>query len=150
MPNMPCLVGEAMSAFAAASGVSARDRQTARRLLACFGEALELPEKQLDAVTALSGSGPAFFAYVLNAMAEAAAKEGLRRKDALFLAEQTMLGTARLLMEKKLDPEDLVRSVASARGTTAAGLDVMDRAGLAETLRRAIRSAARRSRELSR
>jgi len=149
MPNLPCTVSEGMSVFCMAPHASVADKQMASRLLSYFGKVLELPEDHFDAVTALSGSGPAFFSYFLNQMVAAAVKEGLGREDALMLAGQTMLGTAKLLIEKKIDPMDLVKTVASAKGTTAAGLDVLEKSDLAGIIGQTIRSAAKRSAELS-
>jgi pyrroline-5-carboxylate reductase len=149
MPNLPCTVLEGMSVFCLGSKANAADRHTATRLLSCFGKVLELPEDQFNAVTALSGSGPAFFSYFLNAMLDAGAKEGLAAKDALLLAEQTMLGTSKLLIEKNMDPADLIKAVTSAKGTTAAGLEVLDKSDVLSIVRQTIKAAARRSAELS-
>jgi pyrroline-5-carboxylate reductase len=148
MPNLPAQVGEGMSVFRGGGRVRAADRKTVRALLGCFGRVLELPEACFDAVTAVSGSGPAFFAYLLDAMVEGGVAEGLARRDALVLAEQTMLGTARLLLERGTDPRELIEAVTSARGTTAAGRAVLERSATAKTLQRTVRAAARRSREL--
>jgi pyrroline-5-carboxylate reductase len=149
MPNLPCRVGEGMSVLCIGKRARPADGRRVARLLAAFGKVLELPEKQFDAVTALSGSGPGFLAYVLGHMIRAAQREGLAGGDARMLAAQTMLGTARLLMEPGTDPEALVAAVASAKGTTAAGLAVLERARAGLVLQRTIRAAARRSRELS-
>lgn len=149
MPNLPCVVGEGVSAFCAGSRATRADRGTADALLSSCGKVLELPEELFDAVTAVSGSGPAFFAYLLNCVVEAGTAEGLTRADALLLAEQTMLGTARLLMEQNIDPQALIDAVTSAKGTTAAGRAVLEKSSVPGVLRRTIRAAARRSRELS-
>jgi len=149
MPNMACLVSEAMSVYCGGRWTTAKDRKLAEDLLSCFGKVLELPEDQFDAVTAVSGSGPAFFAYFLQHMIKAGVKEGLSREDALLLAEQTMLGTSRLFMELDIEPAALIKAVASAKGTTAAGLSVFSKSTLARSVGRAIRAAAKRSRELS-
>jgi pyrroline-5-carboxylate reductase len=103
-----------------------------------------------DAVTALSGSGPAFFAYVMDLMVNAGVREGMTRKDALVLVEQTMLGTAKLLLEKGQNPQDLIKAVASPKGTTVAGLAVLEKSSIADILSRTVHAAAERSRELSR
>lgn len=150
MPNLAALVGEGMSVFCAGTRATREDRQTAVRLLASFGRAMELPEERLDVVTALSGSGPAFFAFFLAGMVSAAEEDGLDREAALVLAGQTMLGTARLLLKKEMDPQDLIASVRSARGTTAAGLEVLETKRVEEAVRDTIRAATTRSRELSR
>ena len=150
MPNLPCTVGEGMSAFARGARATPADAAAAAELLGCFGRALEVRESALDAVTALSGSGPAFFAYLLDSLARAAEAEGLARNDALLLAEQTMLGTARLLLDQGLAPADLAAAVTSARGTTAAGREVLENGEVARLLAATLRAAAARSRELSR
>jgi pyrroline-5-carboxylate reductase len=149
MPNLPCMVAEGMSAYCVAPTATADDKKTTASLLSCFGKVLELSEEKLDAVTAVSGSGPAFFAYLMDKIAEAGVKEGLTRADALLLAEQTMMGTAKLLMENKTDPQELIKSVASAKGTTAAGLAVLEKSAVGAILQKTITAAAQRSRELS-
>ena len=149
MPNLAASVGEAMSAYCPGSRLRAVDRKRVVKLLSAFGEAIELQESLFDAVTALSGSGPAFFAYVLDALVTAGVEEGLRRRDALVLAEQTMLGTARVLLDRQVDPAELIESVASPKGTTAEGLAVLAASDVKRVLGRVIAAAARRSRELS-
>jgi len=149
MPNLPCVVGEGMSAFCAAAGASDEDVARVRALLGAFGKVIELPEDRFDVVTALSGSGPAFFAYVLDRLAGSAVAQGLSRDEALLLAGQTMLGTARLLLEQGTDPKALIASVASAKGTTAAGLAVLDASDVGAVLKRTLAAAAQRSRELN-
>jgi len=150
MPNIACLVGEGMNVFTRGSRATALDSETVSRLLGCCGQALELPEALFDAVTALSGSGPAFFAYLLDRLVDGAVKEGLSRDQALILAGQTMAGTARLLMARHMEPADLAAAVTSAKGTTAAGRDVLENKDIADVLSRTIQAAARRSRELGR
>jgi pyrroline-5-carboxylate reductase len=149
MPNLPAVVEQGMSAFCLGSRATAADRKTVLRWLTSFGRAIELPEERFDAVTALSGSGPAFFAELLAHLVEGAVAEGLNRQDALLLGTQTMLGTAQYLVEASMPPADLTRAVASAKGTTAAGLEVMRASAVKQTLIDTIRAAARRSRELA-
>ena len=149
MPNLPCQVAQGMSVFCLGSRSVQADGATVTKILSCFGRVLELPEDQFDAVTALSGSGPAFMAYLLDGLVEAGVSEGLNRRDALLMAEQTMLGTAKLLLEKNIDPQELIVSVTSAKGTTAAGLAILENSDILATLRRVLNAAAARSRELS-
>ena len=149
MPNVACLVSEGMSAFALGARAQESDRHLVRKLLTSFGRAAELAEEQFDAVTALSGSGPAFYAYVLELMARAGIAEGLPESEARLLAAQTMLGTARLLLDKQMSAKDLIAMVASPKGTTAAGLSVLEASAIGTVLEETIRAAARRSRELS-
>jgi pyrroline-5-carboxylate reductase len=149
MPNLCCLVGQAMSAFCAGTKASPEDRKTVAGLLNCVGRSVELPEEQFDAVTALSGSGPAFFAYIMQAMADAAVREGLTPAHARLLAAQTMLGTAKLLLEKDMPADELIASVRSAKGTTDAGLKILESSSMQSVLEEVIQAAARRSRELA-
>lgn len=149
MPNMPCLVSAGMSVFCLGSRTRHGDRRTVGKLLSSFGLAMELPEAVFDSVTAISGSGPAFFSFLLDKMADGAVKKGLDRKTALRLAVQTMLGTAKLLMEQGTDPGELVARVATPNGTTAAGLAVMEKSNVDQVLRETIRAAAKRCREMA-
>jgi len=149
MPNLPCLVGEGMSVFCLGSRATAKDERTAVKLLSSFGKVLKLPEDQFDAVTALSGSGPAFFVYVLDKMVAAGVRQGLSPEDALLMAEQTMLGTSKLLMEQGEDPKELIADVASGKGTTAAGLAVLEKSTIAAILNKTIKASSDRSEELS-
>ncbi|MGI6494567.1 MAG: pyrroline-5-carboxylate reductase [Kiritimatiellia bacterium] len=149
MPNLPVQVGAGMCAYCPGARATETDCAAAERLLGCSGRVVRLEESCFDAVTALSGSGPAFFAKVMMDMASSAVAEGLPEDAARLLALQTMFGTARYLLETGQDPAAFIQAVASPKGTTAAGLDVMSESDLAEVLGRTIRAAARRSRELS-
>ena len=149
MPNLAVMVGEGMSAFCLGRQARPADRRLVARLLGCCGQVVELQERYFDAVTALSGSGPAFFAYVMAALAGGAEDEGLPAPAARLLAEQTMLGAARYLLETGREPAEFIQAVASPKGTTAAGLAVLDASRIREILGRTIRAAAQRSRELS-
>jgi len=148
MPNTPLLVGCGAGAIAAGSRATDADVRRARDILGCAGEVVVLDEELMDAVTALSGSGPAYFFYVVEALVSVARKEGMDGETALSLATQTMLGAARLLAETKIGPEELRRRVTSPGGTTAAAVAVFDDADMKETIDRAVRAAAARSREL--
>lgn len=148
MPNMACMAGEGMSVLVRGTRATEGDATVTKELLECCGRARELPESLFDAVTALSGSGPAFFAYLLDRLVDGAVGEGLPREAALELAAQTMLGTARMLMEKGLSPSELAAAVTSAKGTTAEGRQMLETDAVAGALRRTIEAAARRSREL--
>ncbi len=150
MPNIACLAGEGMNVFARGSRATDEDATVVQDMLGCCGVALELPESQFDAVTALSGSGPAFYAWVLDRFVDGAVQEGLPRDQAIVLASQTMLGTARLLLATGMEPADLAASVTSAKGTTAEGRAVLENAATADVLKQTIHAAARRSRELGR
>ena len=150
MPNLAVMVGEGMSAFCLGAKARPADRKLAARLLGCCGQVVELNERHFDAVTALSGSGPAFFTYLMNALSDAAQNEGLPSEAARLLAEQTMLGAARYLLKTGIEPKDLIQAVASPKGTTAAGLAVLEASPVRRILERTIQAAAHRSHELSR
>lgn len=149
MPNLALMVREGMCAYCPGALATEDDAAEAERLLGCSGRVIRLDESCFDAVTALSGSGPAFYAKVMVDMAIAAEAEGLPPEAARLLATQTMLGTARYLIETKQDPAAFIQAVSSPKGTTVAGLDVMADSDLATVLGQTIHAAARRSHELS-
>ena len=148
MPNLACQVGAGMSVFCANSRATAADRRRVARMLAAAGRVLELPEKHFDVVTALSGSGPAFFAYMLERLVRGAVAKGLSRSSACLLAEQTMMGAAKFLLETGTDPDTFIKAVASPKGTTAEGLAVLEASDITRTLADTIAAATRRGREL--
>lgn len=150
MPNLAMRVGEGMSAYCLGQRATAADRRRVAALLTCSGKARELPEGQFDAVTALSGSGPAFLASVLQAFVDGAVALGMPVDDALALAKQTLVGTAKVLSEGDASLPDFVRAVTSAKGTTAAGLAVLEASSLRSVVARTLKAAAKRSRELGR
>lgn len=149
MPNLAMRVGEGMSAFCLGTRAKAADRRRVSALLTCAGQAREMDERQFDAVTALSGSGPAFLATLLQAFVDGAAALGMPEADALALAKQTMVGTAKVLSAGDASLPDFVRAVTSAKGTTAAGLDVLEASPLRRIVAETLAAAARRSRELA-
>ena len=148
MPNTPCLVGASASAFAASSKATAADVQTVERLLSSVGRAVQVPEKLLDAVTGLSGSGPAFVDVMIEALSDGGVRMGLPRDLATTLAAQTLLGAAKLVLETGLHPGQLKDMVASPGGTTIAGLHALERGGAAAALMDAVEAATRRAVEL--
>jgi pyrroline-5-carboxylate reductase len=148
MPNTPCLVGASASAFAVSTQASAADVQLTERLLQSVGRAVQVPEKLLDAVTGLSGSGPAFVAVMIEALADGGVRMGLPRDLATLLAAQTLLGSAKMLLETGLHPGQLKDMVASPAGTTIAGLHALERGGLRAALMDAVEAATKRSIEL--
>ena len=147
MPNTPCLVGEGASVYCA--GLTARDddRKIADRIFGATGTVRELPERYLDAVTGLSGSGPAFLFLVIEALADGGVRAGLPRDVALALAAQTTLGAAKMTLEGE-HPAVLKDRVASPGGTTIAGLHVLEDRGVRGAFISAIQAATDRSREL--
>ncbi len=150
MPNLALMVGAGMSVYCLGAAARAADGKTVRTILGAAGRVVELAEAHFDAVTALSGSGPAFFAYAMQALADGAAAQGLPADTARLLAEQTMLGAAAVLLETGQDPAAFIQAVASPKGTTAAGLAVLEKSALRGILARTVRAAAKRSAELSR
>lgn len=150
MPNLAMRVGEGMSAFCLGSRATSRDRRTVNALLTSAGQARELPETLFDAVTALSGSGPAFLAVVLQAFVDGAITLGMPSEDALALAKQTLVGTAKVLSQGEDTLPGFVKAVTSAKGTTAAGLEVLEKSALKGIVHRTLRAAAKRSEELGR
>ncbi len=148
MPNTPCLVGESASAFCLGGSATDADAGLIQKLLTAVGLAVRLAEPLLDAVTGLSGSGPAFVCLMIEALADGGVKAGLPRDVAQKLAAQTLLGTARMVLETGLHPGALKDAVASPAGTTIAGLHELERAGVRGALINAVEAAARRSKEL--
>lgn len=150
MPNAPMLVGEGISAIAAGPRAGDDDLQWTQRFFAASGQTVLVEESMLDAVTAVSGSGPAYFFYLVEAMVAAGVAEGLEESIALALARQTCLGAGRLLTDSGEAPADLRRRVTSPGGTTQRAIEVLEAAGMKDRLIEAIRAAAERSRELGR
>jgi pyrroline-5-carboxylate reductase len=149
MPNTPALVGEGATAFVANPEAREADRAAARVLFQAVGTVWEAPsEDLLDAVTGLSGSGPAYVFVFLEALGEAGVRVGLPRDAAYALATQTVLGAARLALESGRDPADLKDQVTSPGGTTIAGLERLEAAGFRSAIHQAVEAATRRSREL--
>lgn len=148
MPNLLISVGAGAAGVAGGRAATEEDVAFVRRMFETGGEALVVAEEFLDVVTALSGSGPAYFFYVIEALVEGAAAEGLEPGVARRLAEATCLGAGKLLLETGGDPAEWRRRVTSKGGTTEAALRVLEEAGLREAFVRAVAAAARRSREL--
>lgn len=149
MPNTPALVGEGMSALSPGAACSPAQAQTARALLSACGAVVTVPEKQQNAVTALSGSGPAYLFYVLEAMIDAGVLLGLPRPVATELAVQTAYGAATMVRRGGEHPGRLREQVTSPGGTTAAALRTLDTRGVRAAMMEAIEAAARRSAELA-
>jgi pyrroline-5-carboxylate reductase len=148
MPNTPALVGKGAAAFCLGSRATAEDAAIAMSLLGSVGGATQVPEKLMDAVTGLSGSGPAYVYLMIEALADGGVKNGLARADAIRLAAQTVLGAAAMVLETGEHPAVLKDMVTSPGGTTIAGLAEMEKNGVRNALIAAVTAATRRSAEL--
>lgn len=148
MPNILCSVGEGAIAFSLGSRVRRGDIRMVKELLDKLGTALELPEEMLDAVTGLSGSGPAFYSLVIKAMVDAGVEEGLSEDVALKLAAQTAKGVGKVLLETGMSPEELMEMVRSPGGTTEAGLKKLEDMAVTGAFKEAVHAAVKRAKEL--
>ena len=148
MPNTPMLVGEGIVAISPGRHATPQDLAQARRIFESAAGVIELPEEKLDAVTALSGSGPAYFFFLVEQMIRAGMELGLTREQAHTLATRTALGSARMLVTCPDSPEELRRKVTSPNGTTQAAIETMQSRQVPEGIVAAILRAAERSREL--
>lgn len=148
MPNMPAMVGEGMAIVSGGSEASEADVEVVAGLFSAIGRTVVVDEKHQNAATAISGSGPAYFALVVDALARAGVEAGLSRDVAQALAVQTMQGTAALLRASGMHPEALVDSVASPGGTTIAALAELEAGGVRPAFNRAVKAAVARAEEL--
>jgi pyrroline-5-carboxylate reductase len=149
MPNTPCLVGASAAGFALGSNATAEDGDLVSRLFNSVGKAFNVPEKQLDAVTGLSGSGPAYVYAFIEALADGGVRVGLPRNVALQLATQTVLGAAKMVQETHQHPAVLKDAVTSPGGTTIAGLHALEQSAFRGAVMDAVFAAAERSSELA-
>lgn len=148
MPNTPALIGSGASGYALGDGTTADDAALVERLLAAVGRAYRLDEKLLDAVTGLSGSGPAFVYVMIEALSDGGVRMGLPRDVATGLAAQTVLGAAAMVLESGLHPGVLKDQVTSPGGTTIAGLQALEQGAVRGHLMAAVEAATRRAIEL--
>ena len=149
MPNIPAAVKEAASAIAAGGHATEEDVDLAKEIINSVGKSVFIKENYLmDAITGLSGSGPAYIFLIVDALADAGVKMGLAREEALFLSTQTVLGAAKLLLETREHPGQLKDKVTSPGGTAIAGLATLEEGGLRTTLIHAVEAATNRSKEL--
>ena len=149
MPNTPALVLEGASAISLSPYATAEDLELARSIFSSVGKVVVVEERLMDAVTGLSGSGPAYLFLAMEAMREAGVDLGLPPEVAHLLVVQTFLGSARMVMETEEDPRALRQRVSSPGGTTLAGLKVLEERGFPDILKKAIEAAAQRSKELA-
>lgn len=148
MPNTPALVGAGVALISGGSEVRSADLERVEAIFSAIGESVRVDERYQDAGTAISGSGPAYFALVVDALARAGVAQGLSRPVAQDLAVKTMLGTARLLDETESHPAEVIDAVASPGGTTIAALERLEAGGVRAAFAEAVEAAVRRSREL--
>ena len=148
MPNTPAMVGQGMTAIAPNQMVSASQLDMAMTIFKSIGSVIEINESLMDAVTGLSGSGPAFVAIMIESLADGGVASGLPRSMALELAIQTVLGTAELIKQKNLHPAILKDQVSSPGGTTIAGVKALEEKGFRSSVISAVTSAYKRSQEL--
>lgn len=149
MPNTPALVGASATAFALGKNCAPEVASDVQRWFGSVGVALPVPERLLDPVTGLSGSGPAYAFLMIEALSDGGVAEGLPRDVATRLAAQTLLGAAQMVLETGMHPGALKDQVTSPGGTTIEGLQVLEEEGVRAALIRAVRAAARKSRDLS-
>jgi pyrroline-5-carboxylate reductase len=149
MSNTPALIGEGASAYAAGAGVTAADVAVVEAFLESVGRTVRVSEGLLDAVTGLSGSGPAFVYLMIEALSDGGVRAGLPRDVATLLAAQTVAGAARMVLQTGLHPGVLKDQVASPGGTTIAGLHALERGGVRGAVMDAVTAAAARSAELA-
>ncbi len=150
LTNTPSAICQAATAIARGSRSTNEDVDLARTIFSAIGVVVEIGEEQIDAVTALSGSGPAFVYTVIESLAKGGEKMGLAAQDALALATQTVLGAAHLAKETKMSPEELRKMVVTPGGTTAAGLAAMDKLKTSDGLIAAVEAAVKRAEEMAR
>jgi pyrroline-5-carboxylate reductase len=149
MPNAPSTVHEGIAGLCAGAHAADEHLELAESVLTHLGRVVRLPESAMDAVTAVSGSGPAYFALLSEAMIEAGILLGLSREVSTQLVIQTMLGTAKLLRDEKMHPVDLREAVTSPGGTTIRAIRVLEQEGVRAAFLNAIQAAMERSRELA-
>jgi pyrroline-5-carboxylate reductase len=148
MPNTPALIGEGMSVLSPGGGVDEKSLAVAEQIFAILGRTAVLPEKMMDAVTALSGCGPAYVYTMLQAMADGGVKMGIPRDKALLLAAQTMLGSVKMVLAGGEDPITLRGRVTSPGGSTIDAVHVLERAGFSGIIMDAVETAALKSARL--
>jgi len=148
MPNTPALVGEGASAIAHNKNITENDLKYVKKILNSVGKVVELEEKHIDAVTGLSGSGPAYVFIIIEALADGGVKMGLPRNIALKLAAQTVLGSAKMVIETGMHPGELKDMVASPGGTTITALHEIEKGKLRATLISAVEAATLKSKSM--
>ncbi|MEL7667446.1 MAG: pyrroline-5-carboxylate reductase [Actinomycetota bacterium] len=148
MPNTPTMVGEGMAVVSGGSAASSDDVERVRALFEAVGQAVVIAEQAQDAAAAISGSGPAYAAMIVDALARAGVRQGLTRGIAQMLAVQTLRGTMELLARTGMHPEELVDAVTSPGGTTIAAVEALEAGGLRTAVSEAVSAAVQRAKEL--
>jgi pyrroline-5-carboxylate reductase len=148
MPNTPATVGAGVTAISLGAYTHLTHQQTAQQIFTAVGEVVEVSESLMDAVTGLSGSGPAYVALMIEALADGGVAVGLPRAIAQQLAVQTVLGTATLIQETKIHPAELKDRVTSPGGTTIAGVSALEKAGFRSAVIEAVKASKERAQEL--
>ena len=148
MPNLGARVGKSMTAFSPNSQANAQDLQVVKQLFGSFGESMQMPEELMNALTAISGSGPAYFLYLASKMKTAAIKLGFSDAQAQFLCTQTLIGTAGILEENPQNFEDIISDIKTPGGTTAAAIETFDEFGFEEAIISGVMAAQKRGEEL--
>ena len=148
MPNTPCMAGAGMIVISPDDNTGPEDILLVKELLGFTGLVLQMPEKMINAVTAVSGSGPAYVFTFIQAMADAAVKLGISRNDALTLAGQTLFGSAKMFLDKIENPIKMRDNVISPAGTTIEAVHILEKAGFSGIIIEAIEAAAKKAREL--
>lgn len=141
MPNIAATIGEAITAYSSGPGLTSKDAERVHLVLGCFGDHIEVPEPLMDAVTALSGSGPAYIAVLIDAMVSAGLKVGLPRDVAFKLVTKTLTGTADLLAQNKMHPAELRDTVTTPAGTTIAGIYELEKGSFRTSIMNAVEAA---------
>ncbi len=149
MPNHCCMVLEGAMGYTCGEGIDKAEKETVVKILSSVGLAVEIPETQMDAVTGIAGSSPAFMYMVIDAMADAGVLNGLTREQAVKLASQSMLGAAKMVLETGKHPDQLRDEVCSPGGTTIVGVKILEDMGLRSAITTAVDGTIERSREMS-
>ena len=149
MPNTPALVGELSAGYCLGKASSEEDAELVGDLLKSIGVAVKVSEELMDAVTGLSGSGPAYVYYLIDALSKAGVKQGLNEKDALALSAKTVKGAAEMVLSTGKSPQELIDMVCSPGGTTIEGMKVLEESDVQSVLAKTVKAAAEKSRKLS-
>ncbi len=149
MPNIAATIGEAITAYSIGEGLTKEDVKLTQSVFGSFGEYIEVPESLMDAVTALSGSGPAYIAILIEAMISAGLKVGMPREIASKLVTKTLTGTANLLDQVKMHPAELRDAVTTPAGTTIAGIYELEKGSVRTSIMNAVEAATRQAKEVA-